>query len=275
MKNQFKLAAQLSCIAFAVITANAQAQMMGDAIIQFSAGQSNLLAQTGKYVGVVCDQLNGEQGELGLVEDACNAFANNAVEINQGSTTTSDGFTAAQLLAGLEDIAPDEIAAIAAGFTDSAQDQMADISGRLAFLRSGVATGVASSHYGNYGGAAGDGASKLSYFVNTSYGFGDKDTTAQESGFDYEGYGLTFGVDYGFEDNMVGGVALSYSESEVDFDRNGGVTGSDGFGLTLYGCYYLDVYFFDAVLGYGQHDYDGSRNINIGSIGVGTATSST
>lgn len=277
MKNQFKLAAQLSCIAIAVTTANAQAQMLGDAIIQFSGNQSNLLAQTGRYVGVVCDALDGAGAtdDLADVQAACNAFADNANEINQGSTVTSDGFTAEQLLAGLEDIAPDEIAAIAAGFTDSAQDQMADISGRLAFLRSGIATGVASSHYGNYGGAAGDDASKLSYFVNTNYGFGDKDTTAQESGFDYDGYGLTFGVDYRFEDNMVGGVALSYSESEVDFDRNGGSTDADGLGLTVYGSYYLDDYYFDAVLGYGQHDYDGSRNINIGSIGVGTATSST
>jgi uncharacterized protein with beta-barrel porin domain len=250
--------------------------MMGANIIQFSEGQSNLITQTGNYVGVVCDTLNNETGDLGLVEDACNAFADNAGDII-GGQQARDGVTAEQLFAALENVAPDEIAAIAAGFTDSAQDQLADISGRLAFLRSGVATGVASTHYGNYGGAAGDDASKLSYFVNTSYGFGDKDTTAQESGFDYDGYGLTFGVDYRFEDNMVGGVALSYSESEVDFDRNGGSTDSDGLGLTVYGSYYLDDYYFDAVLGYGQHDYDGSRNIDFSIPGfpVTTATSST
>ena len=48
-------------------------------------------------------------------------------------------------------------------------------------------------------------------------------------------YGGQAGIDKAFGNNLILGAALSYSKSDVKFDRYGGESKGDGFGISLYG----------------------------------------
>lgn len=99
-------------------------------------------------------------------------------------------------------------------------------------------------------------------FANLTYGTGDKDTTARETGFDFSSWNVALGADYRFNDNLVGGAALSLAKVDSDFDLALGSTKDQVLSLSLYGTYYLkDSFYIDAHGGYSRHDFDTSRQI--------------
>lgn len=197
----------------------------------------------------------------------CNDYAN---AVNGTALNDAAGISAALEL--IDFVTHEEVGAVGSGLTDTGHDQMASILGRLQSLRSGT-PGVASANSINLlnGGAAGADFSKLSYFVNLSYGDGEKDRTRNEQGFDFDSQALTLGVDYRFDDNLVGGVALSFGQSDVEVENNLGETESDNIGLTFYGSYYQDNWYLDASLGFSQYDYDSARNLPVATLMLMTA----
>lgn len=54
-------------------------------------------------------------------------------------------------------------------------------------------------------------------------------------------WGGQFGVDTRFGEHIIGGAALSYSDSKADFDRFGGSAKGENIGVSLYGRYALPV----------------------------------
>lgn len=209
------------------------------------------------YTGV--NNLSDTETELlGL----CNDYAN---EVN--GTAIGDVAGVAGALELIDFLTHEEVGALGSGLTDTGHDQMGNILGRLQSLRSGT-PGIASANSINLlsGGAAGMDFSKLSYFVNLSYGDGEKDRTRNEQGFDFDSQALTLGVDYRFKEDLVGGVALSFGQSDIEVERNLGGTESDTFGVTFYGSYYQDNWYLDASLGFSQYDYDSVRNIPVASL---------
>jgi outer membrane autotransporter protein len=124
------------------------------------------------------------------------------------------------------------------------------------------------------GGASGDDDEgglldrRLGIFVNGAIRWGDKDRTERESGFDFESQGLTVGADYRFTDAFVAGLALGYATGDADFDNDGGSQDSDGYSGSVYGTWYNERGYFDAIGSYGQVSYDSIRNINIASLGI-------
>lgn len=193
----------------------------------------------------------------------------------QGNTDFNDELgleDEAGILAALLQLAPEENAVMAAGATDTSHDQVTSITNRLQLLRTGSSTapivGINLSGADFIGGAAGDDTySRLGVFLNTTYGFGDKDQSREEAGFDFDSYGITGGVDYRFNDSLVAGVALSYTESTADMDENFGETEAEGYSLSIYGSYYLDNFYLDGLVSYGEIDYDSDRNIIYGAAG--------
>lgn len=175
--------------------------------------------------------------------------------------------TADELLRQVDFIAHEEVGASGSGLTDTAQNQMAGVIGRMQTLR-GQGGGLATINLIE-GGAAGDEFSRLSYFVNGNYGSGSKDKTTREQGFDFDSIGVTGGVDYRFSDQLVGGVALSLGESDTDLDNNLGKSETESWALTFYGSYYIDDWFIDGLLGYSTQDYDNQRNVLISGLGTG------
>jgi len=108
---------------------------------------------------------------------------------------------------------------------------------------------------------------RLGAFINGSYSTGDRDDTVWTNEFDFDTYGLTGGVDYRFTDNLVFGLALSYHDVDADFDEkptvSGGSVDADGWGGFLYGTWYADRFYVDALAGYAKTDYDTKRDIFI------------
>lgn len=202
-------------------------------------------------------------------------------------------FTTCSAMRGLARTRPDEIPSTmqaAAPEEMHAQGRVATseigrnaISGRLLALRAGgrgvLLAGSGTdllaafiTDMGRGGGAAADGelGGPWGAFLNLNYNAGDRGSTRRENGFDFDDWGLTGGVDYRFTDELAAGVALSWSQTEVDFSRDAGDVESDNWGISAYGSYSRDSWYVDGQFGYGQLDYDTKRNIVLPALGINT-----
>ena len=194
----------------------------------------------------------------------------------------------------LQQVAPEEFAAQGRLSIEAASRQVRNIHTRLMALRSGAIGGlnlknldvningqsVPLSSDAEFrlhgkplsrpaGGALSSGAAhaielnKLGVFVNGHVGLGDKGTTENESGFDFNSLGLTAGVDYRFTDTFILGLALGYSQLETSLYDEGGNIDSTGFNLSIYSTFYQPKEFYlDMLFSYGMNSYENSRNIN-------------
>lgn len=202
----------------------------------------------------------------------------------------STATTEAQARAGLRAMAGEEIVAEQTNALDYSNVQLSNVGARIVALRRGTGGGVSVaglnlsldgrtvplSQLGglvdellNGGGASGDEddesggllGSRLGVFVNGNVRTGDKDETVNEAGFDFDGWGITAGVDYRFTDNLVLGLALGYNESETEFSGDGGGMDGDGTSISAYGTYFRDNLYFDFIGSTGSVDYDSTRRI--------------
>jgi len=123
------------------------------------------------------------------------------------------------------------------------------------------------------GGAAGDDAlaGRWGGFLNANYNTGDRDGTEREDGFEFNDYGLTGGLDYRFSDALAVGVALSWSQTDVDFSRDAGDVESANWGLSAYASYTIGDWYVDGHVGFSRLDYDTRRNIVVPALGFNTA----
>lgn len=100
-------------------------------------------------------------------------------------------------------------------------------------------------------------------FLQFDYGTGDEDETAFQPGYDLDRWAMLGGLDYRFADNLIGGLAIRYAESDVDYDDDRGDMSGDGWGVTAFGTYFLpNGLFVDGLIGYGGHDYTLKRRID-------------
>ncbi len=182
------------------------------------------------------------------------------------------GISNAQLAQALQQVVPEETEIMGSGSTDTMHDQNNNVSSRLQFVRTGTSglpiAGLHMTGDSFMGGNAGEDFSRLGLFINGNYGTGDKDATFNESGFDFDAYGLTAGIDYRFSDSFVAGVAVGYSESEAEVQENLGETEGEGTTFTLYGTYFTEKFYVDGSITTGSYDYEGIRNINYGAGGA-------
>lgn len=173
----------------------------------------------------------------------------------------------------LQQYAHEEVAVQGSGLTETVSGQLSNIAARLGALRGGASgfsiAGLSVMSEGRElaavqrGGAAGDqGPSRLGGFVNGMVATGERDRTSREDGFDFDSIGVTAGLDYRFTDQWVAGVALGYSSSEADIERDGGSLDTDGYSLALYGLWYRGPVHVEGSLSYGQNDYESERIID-------------
>jgi len=179
------------------------------------------------------------------------------------------GISLAQVAQALQQVVPEETEIMGSGSTDTMHDQNNNVSSRLQYIRTGVSSlPIAGLHITGdtlAGGNAGEKFSRLGVFINGDYATGEKDSTFNESGFDFDSYGLTAGIDYRFADSFIAGIAIGYSESEAEVDDNLGSTDGEGTTFTVYGSWFKDNFYVDGSVTTGSYDYDGKRNINYGS----------
>lgn len=194
----------------------------------------------------------------------------------------------------LGQISPEEIVAQDAVVDGTMQPQSKAVAARLSALGLRAAGPQLSMHqlngpvevastepwqvFADNSGVSAFNTSGLGVFLNGSGGFGDKDQTSLETGYDFHSASVTAGVDYFFFDNFAAGVAFGYTGSEVEFDNNGGNLDADGFLFSTYGLWNpTDALGLTALIGYGRISYDSSRNIiyNDGTAINRTATGET
>jgi outer membrane autotransporter protein len=249
-----------------------------------SIGQTELQQQTGNAVTAVCRQLAAQQTTSSLnatqrdLFDRCGSMVQNANAINGlEDQPKSLGLTPDELAAAVQTVAGEEVGATQSISTGLASNQIDTAIARLVSVRSGVRFGLAGLDVGTTefladleprpqgGAASADLVGKWGFFANAHYGFGDRDGTDREDGFDYDRWGLTAGADYRFTDNFIVGGLLSYSSINSNFDTSravpGGGVDADAWGLGLYGTYYTERFYVDALVGYNQTDYDIDRRI--------------
>ena len=211
-----------------------------------------------------------------------------------GPTAFSLGLTNDQLANALGLLTPEQAAAQGRPAFNVEANPSRAIAGRLSALRQGArgitagdlrldidGKAVASSRPlgldGRGGGASADApgsAGGLGAFVNGSFGFGDKDGTERESGFDFEAGLATAGVDYRFTDSLVAGLAASYSRTTTDFEAGLGDADTQRYGLSLYATNYWGALYVDLLAGFAWNVYDMTRRISYGAgpgAGAGAA----
>jgi outer membrane autotransporter protein len=96
--------------------------------------------------------------------------------------------------------------------------------------------------------------------------WGDQDEEDGFTGYDYFLRGATLGFDHRLMDNLMAGLSLGYSRSDIDLDQNQGSGDVKSFFGSLYGSYFDKNLYIDAILSYGRNWYDNSRLITIGGI---------
>jgi len=123
----------------------------------------------------------------------------------------------------------------------------------------GFANGVAAG--GEEGNASFLG--KWGVFVNGAIEVGEKDSTSQETGFEFDSEGITVGVDYRFTDQFIAGGALGYSNYDSDFDSSAGDLDLKAWSMSAYATYYQsNQIYIDGLIQIGTNDYDTRRRIN-------------
>jgi outer membrane autotransporter protein len=253
-----------------------------------SYGETQLQQNTGDLVKNTCVGFISIGTSPGVVPlfDTCAAVVQTANELSgEGPVVNSLGLTTDQLADALQQIANEEYAVTGSIANEISSSRFDPVVSRLTNLRTGPqsftlsglninnsATLLSSDANGiNKGAGAGDEwmNNRLSGFANINIGAGDKESTENTNAFDYDNYRLTAGVDYRLNNNLVFGGALSYNQTETEFDNSATVSGgnldTDGWGGALYGSFSHDHYYFDSLISYSASEYDIERNIVIPS----------
>lgn len=102
-------------------------------------------------------------------------------------------------------------------------------------------------------------------FVNVSYAWGKVDQTSLQDPYDYGSFTILAGADYRVSDSWVVGAALSYTDTDSDYDLGLGSVKARTFGLVGYATYYRNDWYVDAFLAWGDVSYDTTRYIMIPS----------
>ena len=127
-------------------------------------------------------------------------------------------------------------------------------------MAEGLIGGGAASDATEPGGLLSD---KLGLWGRGNYSFGDKDASSSAPKFDADQFGLLLGMDYRFSDKAVGGIALAYGDSSVEFQPAGeGQLDATSWAASLYGSMYAAKNFYlDAIVNFASVGYDAQRNI--------------
>jgi outer membrane autotransporter protein len=176
---------------------------------------------------------------------------------------TKSGEIGVEIVAGdFQNLVPEETLTPMSIASNTSSLNTSSINSRLAKIR--------------FGGGAGDddlfSTAQLGFFINGMGGFGETEQTVEQNASDFETKGVIAGFDYKVTDNLIVGMAGSYSAFDLDFNNTinvaGGSVDSDNYTLTAYTHYSQDGGYVEGVFTYGWSEYDIDRKIVIGSNNV-------
>lgn len=119
--------------------------------------------------------------------------------------------------------------------------------------------------------SSGDGVAKQGFWLKT---YGLESTQGQKDGFaGYKGsgWGVAAGLDRQFAPGLIGGVALSYSDTSISYRNqlDGNSSGAKSTQLSLYGTKTIGSAYVDAVIAYAQQKNSSSRDTVVSGIARG------
>ncbi len=112
--------------------------------------------------------------------------------------------------------------------------------------------------------AAGDilSGERLGFFASGKMTEIERENTVLESGYESDTHGFTVGGDYFFSDQFVAGLAVGYSDTDLDYSHNAGYVDYESISVLSYANYRLTNNFIvDGYAGWTGVDYDIKRNI--------------
>ena len=280
MKTTFSKSWVMSCVLAAAVAgataAHAQTASQNGALSAFvndaRSSASGLQRQAGYAVQGMCGALATEGGLrlTGAKQDLflrCNEMVETArvFQAIQAGTGRNLGYSdRAQLLAAVQQVSGEELAAQGSMSTQVSAGQFSNIGGRLTALRMG------SDRQRLGGGASADeeasmaNQDRLGWFLESSYGFGDHDQTASEDAFDYDSMSFTTGTDYNFGSAVVG-IAVGYDRYQADFDNalfvSGGDVEVDGISGSLFAGFFGEGLTVSGIATYGSLESDVTRHV--------------
>jgi outer membrane autotransporter protein len=186
----------------------------------------------------------------------------------------------------LQSILPDEASSAGQLGADLSTTQLSNIGQRLSALKSGqtgfsmsgmsmhidgnsIPAGILLASLGDPSIPAGSQedekwiGSRLGGFLNGRINWGGKDETDKVSGYDFETFGLTAGIDYLLTKSSVLGGSVGYGTTDLDLDSDGGSIDINDWTFSVYGIHhFLEHLYLQGILSYGIADYDQERNVH-------------
>jgi outer membrane autotransporter protein len=107
---------------------------------------------------------------------------------------------------------------------------------------------------------------KNGLWLNAFGQWGDQEGDPGFTGFDYNVWGTTLGFDHTFGDNLIAGLSLGYSRTDIDLDGHRGDGDIDSLFGSLYGSYFNKNAYIEAAFSYGRNWYENQRLILVGPI---------
>lgn len=228
--------------------------------------------------------------------DACETAVPGSSFANACATIGATDLTDAQISQVARAWDAHEMAGIPTASSEGGRIQSVNVGNRITELRSGATgssiSGVALAFNGQQIDASwlpasaveaasnsgeGGGSSLLSerfgFFINGEVSLGDRDRRGKETGYDFDSWGLTAGMDYRIDSGSFAGISLGYSEYDADLDLDGGSTSAETITIQGYGSYsFTDDFYLDATLGYSMTDVSQRRVVDLSGIGDLTRT---
>jgi len=222
----------------------------------------------------------GTQQDLGLF---CRDHPDDAL----CDALSDSGITAGEVATIIDAVSPQSTTALPTTVNQLSTTQLANVGARMADLIGGHGGGFSASGLNLVDGTQvmplGDllsslaaiedeneerrtlmGGARWGYWLNGNIGRGERDATIGNTGFTFDNFGLTSGVDYRIKDNLFIGVGLGYARLESEYSGNEG--GLDGHAMALHG-YGLYVWesqvSLDASVSWSRGSFDQNRSMEV------------
>ena len=101
---------------------------------------------------------------------------------------------------------------------------------------------------------------RLGFFINGSLRRGSQDITTYETPFDFRSNSVTAGVDYRFTNRLIFGIAAGHASGTTDFTDGSGHLDSRSTSVSLYGTYYNEAFYVDAIGTFAHIKYNAARS---------------
>ena len=113
---------------------------------------------------------------------------------------------------------------------------------------------------------------KYGVWMDVSGVTADRGAEEDFTGYGFDSLGISSGFDTMLNDNVVAGISLSVSKTNVDVDHGEGSGDIKNFFASIYGGFFTDDFYLNGSVSYGRHEYHSSRYLDVFSVPTHTTS---